>query len=82
MTSDQKGINMRFLMALYEILQDKSSDVDSISDFCRKTSVKNQTISYCKKNERCFSMEDILKLYHHFGYSPNWILLNKGSKKL
>lgn len=82
LTQFQKDLNRRFLTCLYEVILDPNNRIKDITDFCKRTGITAQQVSYCKKNERCFSMEDILKLYRHFHYSPNYILINKPPRKL
>ncbi len=76
----QEPANQRFLMVMYELIAIQKDDIKNITDFCSKTKIDKQKISYLKNKSRNITLEDLIKICARFDVSANWILFGTGEK--
>lgn len=74
------GITQRFLQICSETIQE--GRINNRKEFCEQVGEHQQNLSQMDKGRRAPTLDQLARACKKFGYSPNWLILNIGNKKL
>jgi hypothetical protein len=76
----KKAITKRFLQIIDELIQDGVCDTKK--EFAERIGEHPQNLTLMAKGTRAPTLEQVAQTCKLFGYSPTWLILNEGPRKL
>lgn len=78
--NDKAAMTDRFMIICEEVLQ--SQLVKSRTEFARSVGEHQQNLAAMENGTRSPTLEQVARACDLYGYSPTWLILNRGPKKM